>query len=299
MRTTARQLAIMHHPGASYDLPMRSIVQRRSAFTLIELLVVIAVIGIITALLLPAVQMARESARRAQCTSNLKQIGIAANNYEQQYGYFPPGCIDCPNFKMFRLPEKQHAWSALLLPFMEHENLSRTLDLDIRFDDEANKPAVSTVVPTYLCPSTVSRMDDRHDDLTSDGMACTDYGGNFGTSDRDPGNKPLGMLIFNTPIRAADVLDGLAYTWIVGESTGRGTAGDAGWANGRNIFDTTTRINNESLRGSDELFSDHPGGVNVVFCDGTVKFLSEQIDLEVLYALCTRSRREVISGDEY
>lgn len=290
---------IMHHRGALYDIPTRAFVRRRPAFTLIELLVVIAVIGIITALLLPAVQMARESARRAQCSNNMKQIGIAVNHYEQQYGYFPPGCTECYLQLQLQFHEKRHAWSALILPFMEQENLWRQLDINIRFNDEANKPATSTVVPTYLCPSTTNRMEDRREHFTTDGMACTDYGGNFGKAGWDPNIGPTGMLIYNRPIRTADVLDGLAYTWIVGESTGRGTAGDAGWANGRNIFDTSAHINDESLRGSDELFSDHPGGVNVVFCDGTVKFISEQIDLDVLYALCTRAGQEAISGDDY
>lgn len=299
MRTTTTPAMITHLRSPGSGRRTRATDSLRSAFTLIELLVVVAVIGIITALLLPAVQVARESARRAQCTNNMKQIGIAVNHYEQQYGYYPPGCSECGTTPISQRFEKRHAWSALLLPFLEQESLWRQLDINIRFNDEANKPAITTVVPVYLCPSTANRMEDRHDDFTSDGMACTDYGGNFGTKDRDPNGEPLGMLVYNRSFRTADVLDGLSYTWIVGESTGRGTIGDAGWANGRNIFDTTAHVNDKAVRSSDELFSDHPGGVNVVFCDGTVKFISEQIDLDVLFALCTRAGREAISGDDY
>ncbi len=278
--------------------------RRRAAFTLIELLVVIVVIGLLVALLLPAVQMAREAARRMQCTNNMKQIGLAVLLYEQQVGYFPPGCTECG---FFPSPiEKGHAWSALLLPFLEQDPLWRQLDTSLRFNAEENRPATSTVVSTYLCPSTVRRLDNRRDDFTGDinqnnkiddgeGMACTDYGGNFGLQQYGDDGRPQGLLIYNAPIRAAEVTDGLSNTWIVGETSGR----PYGWANGRNIFDTTTRPNNEPLRTSNELFSDHPGGVNVVFCDGSVKFLAEQIELSVLFGLCTRAGQEVISGDDY
>ncbi len=278
------------------------------AFTLIELLVVIAVVGILIALLLPAVQMAREAARRAQCTNNLKQIGIALLHYEQQVGYFPPGCTECA--PSFSASEKRFAWSALLLPFLEQDPLWQQLDTSLRFDAPENRPVTSTIIPTFLCPSTARLLDDRRDEFTGDsnrnnqidpgeGMACTDYGGNYGHNEPASDRNGAGMLIFNRPLRPAHVLDGLSNTWIVGEATGRGFMANAGWANGRNIFDTTTYPNNESLRGSNELFSDHPGGVNVVFCDGSVKFFIEQIDLPVLFALCTRAGQEVVSSDDY
>lgn len=273
--------------------------RRRSAFTLVELLVVIAIVGVIVALLLPAVQMAREAARRGQCSNNLKQIGIALLHYEHQYRYFPPGCTQCATNPAAMAIERRHAWSGLLLAFLEQEPLWQQLDTSVRFDDAKNQPATSTVVPVYLCPSTANVLKDRRDEFTDKGMACTDYGGNFGLQERGPDGQPMGMLIFNTPIREAQILDGLSYTWIVGEATGRGTMANAGWANGRNIFDTTTHPNNEALRTSNELFSDHPGGVNVVLCDGSVKFIQEQIDLDVLFALCTRAGNEAISSNDY
>jgi len=284
--------------------------RRRAAFTLIELLVVIAVIGLLVALLLPTVQMAREAARRMQCANNLKQIGIAALLYEQDVGYFPPGCTECGFSLSSQYFEKRHAWSALLLPFLEQDAVWQQLDTSLKFDAEENRPATTTVVATYLCPSTVRRMNDRRDDFAGDidqtnrvlrgeGMACTDYGGNFGRDARAPDGNGSGMLIFNRPLRSAEITDGLSNTWIVGEATGRGSAANAGWANGRNIFDTTTHPNNESQRRANELFSDHPGGVNVVFCDGSVKFLAEQIDLTVLFGLCTRAGSEVVGGNDY
>lgn len=298
MRTPLRHERIIYLYGIQIT-PRATRERSRSAFTLVELLVVIAVIGILVSLLLPAVQMARESGRRGMCTNNLKQIGLAAINYEQQFGFFPPGCTQCATNPAAMAIEQRHAWSSLLLPFLEREPLWQQLDMTVRFDHAKNLPAISTVVPVYLCPSTANRMSDRRDEFTDKGMACTDYGGNFGLQKRGPDKLPMGMLIFNQPIRAAHILDGLSYTWIVGESTGRGTMANAGWANGRNIFDTTTHPNNEALRPSNELFSDHPGGVNVVMCDGSVKFLQEQIDLDVLFALCTRAGKEAISSSDY
>lgn len=278
----------------------------RRGFSLVELLVVIAIVGLLVLLLLPAIQAAREAARRSHCANNLRQIGVGLLAYHETYGVFPPGAVD---HKTSRNPKgKQLAWSLFLLPFVEERNLHARFDLSKSYSAAENRAAAGTVIPVYLCPSTTRYAADRSGFTTGDmnrngawdpgdDLAVTDYGGNFGFSGLD---KPFmsGVLIYETPIPITKITDGTSHTIIVAEDTGRGAAFDGPWANGENIFDTSGPINNRSLpvaRWQDnEMWSDHTGGVNVLVCDGSVQFLFEEMDLSTLAALCTRGGDEVI-----
>ncbi len=123
---------------------------RRWAFTLIELLVVIAIIGILIALLLPAVQAAREAARRIQCTNNLKQIGLALHTYHDSCRRLPFGSggrIGTPDYAI------AGTWPAMILPFVEQKPLYDLFNFRLPMDDAANAPAVQTVIGVYICPS--------------------------------------------------------------------------------------------------------------------------------------------------
>src|SRR5262249_13430436 len=125
----------------------------RHGFTLIELLVVIAIIGVLMALLLPAVQKVREAASRARCMNNLKQIGLAFHNYESSNGCFPPGftsqaaTLDGPSLG------PGWVWGAALVPYLEHETLYRQIDRTRDIADPANAQARLTSLPGFLCPS--------------------------------------------------------------------------------------------------------------------------------------------------
>jgi prepilin-type N-terminal cleavage/methylation domain-containing protein/prepilin-type processing-associated H-X9-DG protein len=266
-----------------------------AGFSLIELLVVITILGILMSLLLPAVQAAREAARRISCGNNLRQIGIGLQHYHAAEECFPPGCAD--------KGAKQIAWSAFLLPYIEQENVSRLFDFNARYNAASNQEATRRVIPTYLCPSTSRREPGRAGNTTGDrngngcndpgdGMGCTDYGGVFGYN--LPG-EPLnnGVMIYNRSICAAHVRDGASNTMIVVEDTGRGWRMDGEWANGENIFMVSRPINTEQ---NNEIWSDHPGGVNGLFCDGAVHFLSESLDQATLTAICTRARGEVVDA---
>ena len=119
----------------------------KPAFTLLHLLAIIAAVGIVIALFLPAVRVAREPARRSECANNLKQIGLALHNYHNKYGEFPPAyTVDADGKPL-------HSWRTLILPYLEQKPLYDKIDLTKSWDDPANKEAFDSVVPTYRCPS--------------------------------------------------------------------------------------------------------------------------------------------------
>ncbi len=276
---------------------------RAGGFTLVEMLVVITIIGILIALLLPAVQAAREAARNTQCKNHLKQIGLAVLNYESAHRVFPPGSAK---------PMGQGAaWSVYILPHLEQQAVYDVYDFDSSPIAAENLEATACVIPTYLCPSTARRMSDRMHETSwdrnkngqhdpGDFMGCIDYGGIHGFARMDePTSEPNGVLPWGNPpgeplcVTAASIRDGASNTMMVGESTGRGFAKGT-WARGTNVFDVTVSVN---YRQGDELFSDHPGGVNAVFADGSVHFLPNGMDLNVLEAICTRAARDIVPGD--
>ena len=265
---------------------------KRCAFTLVELLVVIAIIGVLVALLLPAVQMAREAARRTQCGNNLKQISLGLANHHTAQGEFPAGVTDRRPFGS--TTQRQLSWNVFLLPYIEQTNVFDTFDLNLPYDAPENAEAAGTVLEVYLCPTTSTRAVDRQKDKTSDDLAAADYGGMFGAQTvGPPGN---GIMIYDRAVTISEIRDGTSNTIIVAEDTGRGTAMDGQWANGENVFDQGTKIN---LHMHNEMWSDHSGGVMVALADGSVHFLSETIDPKTLEALCTRAGGEVIDASAF
>jgi prepilin-type N-terminal cleavage/methylation domain-containing protein/prepilin-type processing-associated H-X9-DG protein len=272
----------------------------RSAFTLIELLVVLAIIGVLTGLLVPAVQKIRESAAKSQCFNNLKQIGLGLQNYHDTRQYFPPGYQASASYVDGATDTAPGwGWAAFLLPYIEQERLYRQLDFA---KPVQNSPGIQTLIKIYLCPS---------DLYPSAPFAVTDP---FGTSialaapcsyaacvggDETETTGPDGLGIFyrNSATRLTDVKDGTSNTILVGERAWANVNGIwAGAINGgvcrrgkqnpcpgsgaafypaATLVLAHSHLNNaltDTDGGLDDFSSLHFGGSNFVFADGHVAF---------------------------
>lgn len=249
----------------------------RLGWSLVELLVVIAIIGILISLLLPAIQAVREGARRARCSHNLRQIGIAIHHYELVHRELPPGCYQWRPFGG-NVNLKNIAWSAYILPFMEQENLHRLVDFSVPFDHPNNVPAAKTNLPIYLCPSSQLPNPDQ--------LGRSDYGGLYGQRITIRSPTDNGVFIHDQAIRLQEIHDGLTHTMAVAEDA---RSPNAFWIDGGNVFEQAGGINDPTVWVWDnEIRSEHPGGANALFCCGRVQFLSNSTELLALAALITR-----------
>ncbi len=274
---------------AAMCLPSKSLPPREAGFTLVELLVVIAIIGVLIGLLLPAVQAAREAARRASCLNNLRQMGIAMHSHHNAHGAFPPGgiehrwMINPTTGQRYGPSGRQLAWSVYLLPFMEQDPLYRQLDLNKPFDSPENAEAAATVLSVYLCPSVPGGRG------LVQGRGPCHYGGIYGERITGPNNPPKGVMLYDRAISIAEITDGTSNTLAISEDS---DFVDGQWINGLNIFDQAYQINyipKDPKLWENEIRSKHPGGANGLLCDGSTRFLSETMDLNVLAWLCNRA----------
>lgn len=302
--------------------------RRKRGFTLIELLVVIAIIAILLSLLLPAVQQAREAARRTACRNNLKQLALALHNYESNYQVFPPGYIH--RFGASGSPEEQAnhaglAWAALLLPQLEQASLYSSLNFDVPIWDSSNRNARETFLNVFLCPSDNYSDGDfvvRDDSVDPvERYAAASYAANWGPADAvvnldDTPTQSQGVFYRNSSTRVRNVSDGLSNTLAFGERTNGPIPGGT-TGGGHSVFETAwsaavrdvndysddhghmvlfeTQFRPNQAGGDDKgLSAPHTAMAQFAFCDGSVHSISENIDANVYNALATRAGGEIV-----
>lgn len=305
--------------------------QRRNAFTVVELLVVIAIIGVLIALLLPAVQSAREAARRTACKNHLKQQALAVHVYHDAKGALPllyNGERD--PFAGFLLGLTSHAWRTMILPQLEEQPLYDQINFSEYAVHESNRDAVNTPLAIYLCPSTPR---DNHiarglwvgrgrleEEATA---AVTDYNSTEGVIEGTecvPGGWGEVKGNMQRRLDFADITDGLSGTLLIVERAGLPdlyvgdtftphdppryrTWGNVGlWAvsaetlmNHLTPEDTDPLVNYDNFKG---LYAFHPGGAQAALADGSVQFVNESVENAVLIALVTRDRGEVVGVED-
>ena len=304
----------------------------RAGFTLLELLVVLAIIGILIALLLPAVQRVREAANRVRCQNNLKQIGLALHMYHDDAGSFPAGYVwipmlggtdPCPNPPGDPTDtDPGWGWAALLLPYLEQDNVFRQIDLHVPARDPRYDPLRTTVIRIFVCPSDWgAEVYEMVSDLGQPmGQAATNsYAACYGSGRRiakepDRGN---GLFFRNSRVRFADITDGSSNTLAIGERAAlftrtpwvgapcegtihitRGaptTSTAVGDSPTQPLAQTGSHTLNDRSVDPDNFFTPHPGAGQFLFADGSVRGVRIRIDPWVFQALSTRAGGEVVT----
>jgi prepilin-type N-terminal cleavage/methylation domain-containing protein/prepilin-type processing-associated H-X9-DG protein len=272
----------------------------RLAFTLIELLVVIAIIATLIAILLPAVQKVRAAAARAKCQNNLKQIGLAMHNYESAHGYFPPGYEYC-------------SYMGHILPYIEQGNVAAGFNVSIPWDDPANAKAAATKIPLLYCPAAPNLDRGPINDYPVVGVIGPPASALLGVPDDPYDPRAWGFFaLIGMRVRVPDISDGLSTTIMLVEDTGRpefltrgASSGGQGatndtWADPENGIAAEVvcgggRVIN--CHNGNEIFSLHMQGVNMLFGDGSVHFIREDIAPATFKALYTRCGEDIPGTD--
>jgi len=266
---------------------------QKSGFTLIELLVSFSIVGVLAALTVPAVQYAREAARRTQCKRNLREMGTALLTFHSRHQRFPAGRDG--------FQRRNHSWATRVLPFLDEAVLHGRYDFQKPWYDQSpgtnNLSVAQSDVLVFQCPSS-----------TGDWPGRTDYGGNSGSA--LTGLKPgfqigqaweSGVLVAlhvgqggnfrRRPVAAAHVTDGTSHTFLVLEDAGRSPLEGGLWANGLQCFAHDHGPINSHR--SKEIYSEHAWGAHALMTDGSVRFLREDMEPRVIGMLSTRGVGEI------
>ncbi len=275
-------------------------------FTLVELLVVIAIIGILISLLIPAVQAARESARRTTCSQNLAKIGAALQGYEDANNVYPSGTIN-PEGPIHNRPQgKEVSWLVQILPYLDEDVAFKHFNISAGAYDPKNAPVRALQIAGLICPSEPDAM------LHGLGVSC--YAACSNDVEAPINTDNHGVFFLNSKITPKDISDGLAYTLFVGEK--RVTGDDLGWVSGTRatLRNTGTPLNQTTFDRAGKLppsprpaaaksdlyvggfGSAHVTGTHLLFGDGAVRYVGNDVSPRVLKQLGNRADGELMTG---
>jgi prepilin-type N-terminal cleavage/methylation domain-containing protein/prepilin-type processing-associated H-X9-DG protein len=277
---------------------------KHRGFTLIELLVVIAIIAVLIGLLLPAIQKVREAANRIKCSNNLKQLALAAHSYHDSYGRLPSSDPQAPSIASFTFTYNPSLF-VVLMPHFEQDNLYAAYNATTRPSNDVK----AAVVPLMLCPSDVSQPTFTYLG-TVYGMSS--YGGNAGNGPDALTQSNNGIFFGQSKVRITDVSDGSSNTLLFGERYHNDLGGYNIQQWGRWIYPSDRRdvlmtagapLNYDTRQppGSTSqrlaaFGSNHSGGANFAFADGSIHFIANAIDTTTYQSLSTRAGGEVINS---
>jgi len=273
---------------------------RQRAFTLVELLVVITIIGILIAMMLPAVMGAREAARRMSCLNNLFQIGVALNNYQSAHDMLPPGTTDKQGPIHNVAKGYEMSWMVHILPYLDENVVFQHVDLSVGAYDAKNAAARAITIPMFVCPTA---------DPLRDRLPASNFAGCQNAVEAPINVDNHGVLFLNSHISRNDVTDGISHTLYVGEklvdpldlgwmsgtrATLRNTGSSPGWGTPDPLAPDPAAKNDLWVGG---FASEHAGVSNYLFGDGRTDSLSNCIDMKVFQQLGNRADGKLLEHD--